>query len=231
MSRERGVSLVEVAIALPLFLAGIFLVIWIGYMLNVTSSFVTSATRAVRLSVTRGNPLNFEDNHIITKVGEWLESGNPFPSDARVQELLSHNLETWNDAQYYYECASCAPSPDKQTTYAMQEHLVDLDPEYTYMLIYMYEGMRMSVGDSIRYPCNPENSDGSGCLRCVFLNPETAETEPGGSATISQNAFGFECHFQPDHGMMQPVINMLNLITGDSLDQLLVLDHKIYMYR
>ena len=218
---ERGATMLEIALTLPFFLIGIFLVIWIGVVIHGKSSLDAAVTKSLRLAATRGvNELLGVS--IISDVQDWLDSGAVNPS-SRLQGLLA--TEEWDQAGPYYDELVSGVFSGK--------NLSDLPPEYIYALVYVNESMRQSVGPSLRSPCDPNDlANGGGCMACSFLDPVSYRSAfDEGTATSDdppRRTMGLECRYQPAHFLLRPLVSLLAMIGGSTAAPLIVLKKRMF---
>ena len=208
--------MVETAIVLPLVLLGIFFFIWLGTVMHAKSSLDAAVTRAVRLACTRGVK-EVAGLEIIERIQNW-QGGAALST---VEMLLKNgDIPNWMD---WYTATS--------TQFNFVSGLDGLPSEYIYALVYVNEAMKKSIGSSIRYPCDPEDlSSGSGCLGCVFLNPDDLTSlydSPGPwGIDAPRRKIGIECRFQPAHAFLKPLVSLIGFLTGGLADPLIVLKKK-----
>lgn len=215
--KESGAFMGELALTLPFFLLGIYLVIWIGINFNARASFRFGLSRAVRLAATRGDlrnlaPLDLSDprqlnTEIIPVIHDWVESGT---YKADLDRLLVWHGDPAGVA--YYSTATTNP--------VFPCGLQQLPPAYTYALVYLNESMRQSVGPAVRYPCDPDSvipsAGGPGCITCKFLNPDTSDETPfvGGCAVAPTRRISMECRFRQPNILLDAIRNMVRLVSG-----------------
>lgn len=197
--KERGVTFVEVALTLPIFLAFILFFTWMGMVWGARSSLTSAMGNGVRLAVTRGN--------------EELMGKQVYPEIqnrdvSHLEKLLvSPDLREAGALSYYDEKLFGFPVTDD----------VNVPPEYLYALAYTLQAMSQSEGGQVRYPCDPNGNgadSGAGCVSCGFI-----DTAPFGKAlpTDANEAgkiFAMQCDFQPPLSLLSPAIKMLGAIIG-----------------
>lgn len=210
---EKGATIVETVIALPLFLAVFLFFIFIGIAYNAKTS-LAQATGMARHAYTRGQS-SLVGSEIIQSVQDWQGGfvGSTYLPPADVQALLSSPAESGSafGAGGYYNSTT-------QTNYAGAD-FIDLPTPDIYALIYAYQSMLQSVGPTLRFPCDPNLANGSGCMRCRNINP----SEFDGSATLAPTTFGFntqfiglQCEYRPSSIFVDPIVALLRVMIGNA---------------
>ncbi len=204
LSSESGVSLLEAAIGLPIALVFVLFMIWVGVYLNAKTALTSGMGRALRLAATRSDP-NFSGGHSIQVLDEWLD-GVAVSDPEKLKRLLSNGTD-WDFAQAYYNQITI------REIATSGEQIGDLSKKYAYALVYLNEALRQSVGNSVRFPCDPKDEDlpgsyserqhGSGCLGCKFLDPEPNNAD-----------YTLSCKFHAGADLLNPVSNLLGMLTG-----------------
>lgn len=237
--RAAGATLLEIALALPFTLLGLFFLIWVGLTIHAKTSLDAAVTRALRLASTRGvdELLGVE---VISDVQRW----NDGVATTRLPQLLSRNVN-WSEAQDYYKklLLNVFAVYDDEGQPKEIEGLYNMPPEYIYALVYINEAMRQSIGEQIRYPCDPSNlEEGQGCMACSFLNPSTDQEHgmqpgfdaahifraAGTSVPPPRRRIGVECRFQPSHILLSPIVALLRIIAGQASMPLIVLRRRMF---
>ncbi|RMG43749.1 MAG: pilus assembly protein [Candidatus Dadabacteria bacterium] len=223
---EDGGVLIEAAFALPILLFGMFAFMWVGFMFNAKTALTSSLSKALRLGVTRGKP-TITAQPLIRDIEDLVNTGTI--SDRLRTKLLTYNVD-WS---------SQADEGFNKLTEVFQDingknELDKLPREYLYALVYMYQGMKIAIGSSLKYPCNPDNPDGQGCLECKFLNPAPSSLIPNGDLAPnsfvgipSGNYIGMQCRFRPSTFILEPAIRLLNLISGNAIVPKIILTRKL----
>lgn len=226
---ESGATLIETLIILPLFLFLILLVIWYGVSLNERATLDTAVGHGIRLAATRGNTRLVHDE-ILTSVHTWNGEaiGTSVFTHPKLKELLVFpgTLPDGSPAQW----GDVRPILNHDVVGAFEGTLSDLyggqtpfqklPPEYIYTIIYIHQTVRQSLGDSVRYPCNPNDPDGAGCLLCSFLNPETFTAQPNLQYNVGHpgeppptNLIAVECSYRPATFLLTPLVKMLSMVS------------------
>ena len=235
--KSYGGVLIEAALVLPIFIAVIFAFIWAGYYFNAKTSLSSTLIRSLRTSVTRGNFALGEGT--IQDIEDWYTFGGA-PS-ARLDSLLRSSDITWNTAKSFYDNEATEVVRTTINTFGPvipNPIMPDYVPRsYVYTYVMLYEGFRQSVGKSLRYPCNPDLPGGDRCLMCVLVHPDPALRNPRASFaeafTVQGTTFdtypsstglGLRCRYKPNAFMLRPVMNMLNIMTGGTLNDIGVID-------
>ena len=210
--------MVELAIVLPFLLFGILFFIWLGIMMHAKSSLDSAVTRALRLAVTRGAE-EISGVDTIPRIHGWLAVPQTY-GDSDVEPLLAYNLDPSTNWLSWY---------DDRASEVFGGGFQSLPPEYVYAVVYVNESMKQSIGSSIKYPCDPASlENGSGCLGCWFLHPESLAPGEPYMDTVPRRRLGLECRFQPSSGVLKPLVAMLSLISTQTSSPLLVFKKKLF---
>lgn len=227
-AQELGVSFVEIALTLPLFIIGIFAFIWLAQYWNAKSSLSYAVGNALKLAQTRGNPLiensSMPGYGLIPQVDDFL-AGN---QNALDEFLASPDLRASGYIDYYNEVTIgefCVVDLVRGKC-----DLSTIPTEYIYALIYVNESMRQNIGSGLRYPCDPTEDDlskgGPGCLSCKFESPKAylgVSAASGATASI----IDLTCTYQPNLAVLSSVVGMLKVLTGNiAMPKLLLTSSK-----
>jgi|GEM_PF-3070536 len=215
---EKGAVFIEILLGLPVMLALIFIFIGFGSLINAREALSSAVGNGLRLARTRGDIVRMrgpaalpslsnsdascEDRYGLLEYGVALDQGSFAKMGAWNAEgafpQVSRNCESFATAFPYY---------------------------YYLALAYTYEGMRRSVSN-LRYPCDlPSviNTDGAGCLKCVFLNPQQAGSGhplrpyPAPlSNLINEQRFGLRCEYAPNELSVKLALRILNIFGSQS---------------
>lgn len=226
--REQGASLVEIVIGLPLVLAVILFLLWMVAILNARSGFQSAVVNGVRLAVTRGDsPLvGFHaglvggDTGLIPNLELW-QAGT-----AALPDILYHGVDPADAEAYYNDILnkSCGTGfcgvVDGDFTVQY-----DAPRSYAYTLAYVYESVRKIVGESARFPCDPTEADGDGCIRCRFLHPFFSDDDTWGDdadeqvnlqmADLPANNIHLQCQAKVYVSILRPVFLLLSGTSAD----------------
>lgn len=228
-----GATVVETVIFLPILLILVFFCYWLGVMSNTKAAFEVAVKHALYLAVTRSDPLNVNladaatgglPSGVIGDVTAWHTNGagTPPPPSQLLPLLLSDGSASpnygalWADPNYgqLYTATNGTLSVIRNVNAGSSLHL--LPTSYTYALIYLYQTMRQAIGNTVRYPCDPNNpSNGSGCLLCHFTDPTGAV----GSFTAPANEgghIGLSCSFTPDTLIGNALRALFGLVSGST---------------
>jgi len=212
--------MVEVAVGFFLFIFGILFLLWLGLLVHYKRTLTTSLGKALRLAVTRSDPTLGPP--AIPELTDYANGGFPTP---HVQRLLSRNnlpdgSTDWGTAvNFYNDLIDNAYDVPGVTDFN------DLPASYLYALAYFYEGMKLSIGTTVRYPCDPSptNADGAGCIMCRFPNPVThlpkKEGDPDdefSGSSIPETPVELFCQFRPANFIIDPMIRLLKVMAGDA---------------
>jgi len=222
---ERGAQIVELAIALPVFLALLFFLLWSGLIVHQLVSFRAAVGNAMVLAVTRGDAalMGFDPESdrdgLLAAVDRFVDSGS---FDDLKPLLMSQDIDQEFDVRRKYD--------DWVAEHYTAASLRDVPREAIYAMVYLFEAMRMSTGKLVRFPCEPYGGEGlppsvphgAGCLKCAPLPPEEMALGqcPGpGCATevldpatgIPLDRFGLHCTLNADNGILSPLINLFGV--------------------
>ncbi len=214
---EIGSVMVEVAIFLPLLLALLFFILFITTTINARTS-LSQAVTSSRLALTRGQTERI-GSEVLSDIQDWHFGA--VPSGRLTALLASPGLE--GEVPSYYDDVA-------DDTFLIDDH-VDLPAHYTYALVYAHQSMKQSLGSSVRYPCNPNDADGAGCLACKNIDPfPYLDSSAGmiGSPTYSRQFVGVECEYRPSNTLLNPFLSLLRMVAGDGANSLLVIKRKSF---
>ncbi len=217
--------IVEIAIAMPIFLFFVYIFIWLAVARNQITSFSSAVHFGTRLSITRGkkevmgyDPLS--ENGLIPVLDKTTIDSN----DAIVKSILStEDLE--NSMSYTY---------DEWSQETLGLNFNELPNYYFYALAFIYQSLKRSVGNSVRFPCDPKdphNNDpqkGDMCLKCTFINPKANDPYDGSPAyeleTLNKS-IGVICQYALP-GLLPKLIGK----TVNSDTEQLILTRSAYFY-
>ncbi len=213
---EGGVSIVEVAIGLPIFLLFIFFIIALGVYFSAVGSLQT-AVGTTRLALTRGQD-RLVGSEIISHINAWhagtgtFSDVSPYVTISVPQDEARDLLNQWVD-----------------DTFGSGIVLQDLPAHYTYALVYAAQHMRTTSGQTVRTPCDPDEPGNDGCLACRFIDPYfghechfDSSCPQIGDVNYSENILGLTCSFRPAQGFVSPFLRLLSLVTGGGVPPAIV---------
>jgi len=211
---NSGAVLIELALALPLFLALILGIIWASQLFQAQTTLTAAVGNSLRLGITRGNELEMGMD-IIAAV-------QTYDGPTLKQLLISADLHDTLELTDYNDLGVFSVLHDSAEQPLYLQDLALHYPEFVYSLIYINATMRNSIGASVRYPCDPdpaegEVDDGAGCLLCVFRNPYDPDPlAPYFLAEYPQltREVAIECSYRPGGGLTKTVFNLLALASG-----------------
>ena len=137
--------MVEIALALPLFILGVMIFVWLGMALNARTSLKYAMAEAMGLARQRA----------ALKTSPGIEA--VIAHRARTHNLLVHNVPA-SDADSYY----------RNHDIMNPLNIVPTESWRVYALVFTYEAMKKSLGEALRYPCLPDEPGGENCLACSF---------------------------------------------------------------
>ncbi|MCB0332902.1 MAG: pilus assembly protein, partial [Bdellovibrionales bacterium] len=181
---EDGIGLVEIAIALPIFLVMIFGILWASLYYHAKITFTEALPSAAKKAFTRGDFGKYKNTlHAPIDCFYYFRTGSdnyaPISNDGCSLEEGSY-WDSVGEALYYHNSSPTETEPDDaleiydaMADYCGSESVInDLPRPYLYTLAYFYSTLRQSIGSQIRYPCDPRAQDGSGCVLCDFELPQ-----------------------------------------------------------
>lgn len=228
-AKQRGAAMVEIVLSLPLFLAALLFFIWFSVLLNARISFTSAVVSAGRLAITRGKP-NLVRHVLIPEINQFHQDGNwtgvTTPNNLFSQgEADYQNIyNTWSNAKFGVNFS-------------------DLPLPFLYTFVYINEAMRISVGDTVRYPTDPTDplAMGPGRMACEILNPCTRNSDPlalptttcdGRTVTVNTiadlplNRITLHCKYEPSNFVLAPMIRLIRLVAGAAGESLIVFDRS-----
>lgn len=234
-SCQVGGVATEAALVLPLFLFCIFAILWIGTALHANNALTTSIFKALRLSVTRGDAAKV-GSYPISALNKWAALEDMSGAEiTHLHELLKSPDIDWLTASEFHNSHTIEELHSRYDISSLQ----DLPPRFLYALAYMYQGMRESIGPSLRYPCDPSAPGNEGCLSCSFFlaDPELGfplrrvAGEPGGMRSgddIPLDGVGLNCEYKPALFLVTPAMNALGALLGRSEAPLVHLRSRLF---
>ncbi|MFM1848696.1 MAG: hypothetical protein RL417_2170 [Pseudomonadota bacterium] len=206
--RERGVSLVETAVFLPLVFISIFLVIGIAVVLNARSALSSGMTDALRLAHTRADP---------SRVGAQIL---PMIHEIR-QGLISAEARTLLTSLPVGEQGEGVDFLNTCFGAVYNRALSDLPTEHLYTLVYLNQALAQSIGSSVRFPCLPPGgappsrcqgfSPRQGCVACYLFDGASDDLDNAVS-TPSGRSIGLRCEYSPSNIFIDPILSLLRAV-------------------
>ncbi len=160
-TNERGSTFTEFALIVPIVLIILLMGMWLSLFVHAKASVTSAVNQAVRLGITRSDSAGI-GREMIARLHT-----TPFWTTANY-ELFCHNVDNTDCKNFYDNWA--------QTNFA-----VDFDQlpiSHRYVLVYAHEAVRISIGNTIRYPCEPDTVGGGRCLACRMLPPNSLGALP-----------------------------------------------------
>ena len=254
--------MVEAAILLPLFLFGVFFLLWIAVSVNARNGLTSAVENGVRLSLTRGQVelVGSRAGSLLSAVSAATSGG--FTPGGQVATLLHRGkaLSPWGGGGWYMQ--------EWRKTFGNSVNASEIPPHYVMALAQTYEALVHSIGVAgLSFPCDPRGTgpnDGPGCARCTNLHPMSindanarGRCEAGrtwspptaagagtcsgsanlaiasldrpataGGAPFKLNWVGVECEYMPDNAILSPLLNLLQLLTGNPQTMQLIFTHR-----
>lgn len=219
LSDPRGATLIETAILLPFLLFLIFFIVWKGVSINEQTALETGLGNALRLGATRGDA-SLVRSEILPGIHSWVATppGSP-PSLApppKIGELL-----VWPDGNLNWGPASLLLDGKTIEVFTGVSTFQSLPAQYVYVLVYVYQSLRQSIGNSIRYPCDPDSTtqgNGPGCVLCQFMNPIDMGTASGSYTDFPPptNVIAVRCRYRPALFLFGPLYRLMHIMSGSS---------------
>jgi hypothetical protein len=205
---EHGVTMVEVAITVLLFVGLLLGLLWTGLAIKGRSNLTHSMGDGMRFGVTR----RIYNQSPVSDLNQWHAGGAP--SD-RVKELFCFN----NKGQGACDTSEFESAIAKIKGSAFGSYGTSAIPVSYFMAIAsIHQYMRAREGRStLRYPCVNE----PGCLQCTLLNPlAMGQTSPAPDDSFTGNTgpyaslIGVRCSYNLDYGMLSEAMQLLQTSIG-----------------
>lgn len=203
---ERGSTFTEFALIVPIVLIILFLGVWLSLFVHAKASVTAAVNQAVRLGVTRSDSLG---------VGKEMISrlhANPFWTSANYK-LFCHNIDNTDCRDFYNTWA--------QTNFAVD--FENLPIAHRYVLLYAHEGIRLSIGNSVRYPCEPDAPDGGRCLACQTLPPNTFGVMPD-----SKTRTVLQCDYNVQTAFDRPITALFAATTSAQNNPRYIISRRMF---
>jgi hypothetical protein len=228
----RGAALLEIIICLPVLLMMMWLFLYVGIMYNARSSLVSAMENSLRVALTRSNlSLSMADEESLYQYLDTLCSSLSGSGRNALEPILfanqkeeagideyNRNTAHWKDWYQSGEGALFCEQP---------LHNI-------YAIVFIQLTMQNSVGNSVKFPCDPRSDDkdaGAGCMRCIPLNPCSLDRSLVKSSCDQSTIFhrvAIECEFRPDSVFVAPFDALANLVTGSNTNTLSVISHRAF---
>lgn len=209
-TRQTGAYFVEIVLLIPLFLLGVYFFIFFGYYLHLRSSFNEAVSKAARLAIPRSNS-QILDSQISEAFENYLRDGAIGLNDQTRALLATADLQNPSVPDYYDE-HWLQPVFDRR--------LAEMPEVYLHTVVYLNEAIRQSVGQAVRFPCEPNQEDGAGCFSCLFLNPDSVGNnsidELDTVDTPYTNRLYIRCRYRPTGILVDPVVALLRIFNSES---------------
>lgn len=229
LKAQRGATMLELAIFMPLFLVVLFILIGTALIYNAKSALHV-AVNNVRYALTRGQS-ELVGSDIITDIQGWKAAPSTVPP-GRLPDLLATPAEQADafsggllDKQTEIGFPSCSNSGGGACQF------VDLPASDIYAHVYVAQTLLQGVGAAVRIPCDPNAANGAGCVLCRSLNESEFDDTPSDPSDGAQpldpsyntNWIGIECQYRPSSVWIKPIEGMLALIGGGHAQHKLVI--------
>ncbi len=227
---NTGAVLLETALALPVMLLIIWLLIWLSSYIFAQATLSDAVSMGARLGVVQARQ-DLMNRPFLSGLSEWQEAylgpGSQEPG-GRLQSFLVHGAPV--DFSLY----------DSYTTAALGVKFQQVPASYIVTIMLINEAMRLGVGN-IRYPCDPRGASGDGCLLCKFGQgssgssgttgsggPSHGHEPPSGQPAepLTWQAMMKTMEIQCDYAPTSTALRASTQILGTSLEQLLQLRQK-----
>lgn len=219
LKSQRGATLVETALMLPIVIVGILLIIWLAVFFSSSASFETALQNAGRLA-TRAERKNV-GVEMIKPVHDWNASGGDLTAD--LEPLMTVGVDRMSASDFLN-------SYGVGVFGAGGFRFADLPPEYSYTMIYLKEALTQAIGETVFFPCDPDSSEGSaprtgpGCVACKLLNPVTYDETPWDTgADPPRQAFTLDCKYQPHNFLLSPVFRIISVLSGGNWEPRIII--------
>lgn len=210
--------MIEAAILLPLILVVIFIAIGLSVLANGRSALTTGMTSALRLATTRGDRALMGNVALLGPVETYFVSAGNDLSPLQTY-VTSGDIDPLDTRAFLNRCFGEIYGTNR---------LKDLPRQYQYLLVYLNQALRESIGPSLRFPCVPPggappsnytarcptNAQNSGCVACYLLNPDTLSFTP--ATTPQPTRIALRCEYSPSSIFLKPIWSALSLFSGGS---------------
>lgn len=232
---EKGATMIEFILFFPVFLCALYLIIWLGVIVNARGALRAAVDNGVRLAATRGKAELYGKTDpadpvvkygAIPDIDRWVYTntnfGTTYSGSSNSPDRSGLLTQKPQDIQKYDQGVAQVFSglaPNSTGTY---NFLSEMPPEISYAIAYIVQNLRMGVGESLRYPCNPRGPDGDNCLLCLPINPTTFDQSPmvANAADINSNIlnrrFAIKCEFKPAPFLLRPLLNLIAMVSGQN---------------
>lgn len=197
---------------LPLILVSLLLMLWAGLLLHSQISLNSAMMNGLRLAATRG-VAERAGSIQLSDLQKWKDGYDP---TERLKVVLTTNrIADWDEALAILNNWS-------QDNFGRDFRNLPLEWQQT--LIYVQEAARISIGEAVRYPCDPaSNSDDSiDCLLCQIVS-EDSLTPGGGQPPRNTGRTAISCAYQPNNLVLNFFLGLLSTITGDRIEPRLLI--------
>jgi len=212
-NQDAGISLLETALFLPLLLLIIFIMVWLGVILNARASLSAGMSDVLRSAATRGDS-RLMGQDLLRVVKEFRAAPNSAEALAGLTPYISAPPAR-DPVEYFNKCFA--------TEVFRGTRLADLPPQYLYALIYLSEALKLSLGPAARFPCwaGPktgapvgctEEPRGPGCVSCRLMNPDTLDFQQA-DGPPPPDRIALECRYEPSSFITDPVVRLLSLFS------------------
>lgn len=205
-SAQHGVVLLEAILTIPLIILLVLFFIWFATLVNARAGLMSTIENGIRAAATRGR-VDLTGSELLPEITDWRCGATNAPSGALQKLLFSKEFLPELPIDVY----------DSWNSH-LTPQLRDLPLHNLYALIYILEGMKGTIGSSLRYPCDPASDAGAGCLKCFFLNPGTLTTEAATQEEIDMTLLrtAVQCDYRVEGVLAGTIDSLLRLTTGAS---------------
>lgn len=215
--QHNGAILLETIFMFPVVLVSLLLMIWAALTVHAQISLSSAMINGLRLAATRG---------VVERAGAVLipdlynfQLGTE--SEALKALLMSDPEDNWEEAKAVYDGWA-------QDNFSLDFNKLPL--EWIQTIVYVQESMRIGVGRSVKYPCDPnaEGSAGVDCLLCQIVSGQSLD--PGDSSDSTDSGrIALSCSYQPNNAVLDFFLRIMSALTGDAVDRKIVFTRKTFI--
>lgn len=197
---QSGISMVEAAIGMPIFLIVVFGLMWFGITMNQKSTFNYALGLAPRMALPRGDR-HVIGSEVISGVQNWIASGNATPP-ASIRPFLATSGELGG------AFGAGGTYMSSLNTLGASGNIGNVPAPWIYALIYFYQTLRQGAGSSLRFPCDPTDVvNGDGCAICENRLP-AGQSLP---TNYDRRYIEIACKFRPSSVLLKPISGLIDL--------------------
>lgn len=212
-----GAILLETVFMFPIVLVSLLMMIWAALTVHAQISLSSAMINGLRLAATRG---------VVERAGSLLipdlEDFVVGTETEAIKGLLMSDPEgDWEEAKAIYDGWA-------QENFSLDFNKLPL--EWIQAVIYVQESMRISVGRSVKYPCDPNAAGSAGvdCLLCQIVSGQSLD--PGVDPESSDSGrIALACSYQPNNAVLDFFLKIMSTLTGNAESRKIVFSRKTFI--